>query len=119
MYKILSNNTDSFQSFNDDILFLYEILDRDLNSILNSISSSICNFQTALKAKDFYNKDWFINQLLSVDAKIKIAILLKTLCEPYKIQSNTWEAIVQNSVVILSQIDILQNKELFRKSLGE
>lgn len=118
MYKVLAD-IDNIQSYNDDIIFLYEILDRELNNILDKISSSIYNFQSAVKAKDFYDKDWFINQLLSVDAKVKIALLLKKTCEKYKVQSNTWEAIVLNSVAILSQIDILQNKEIFRKSLGE
>lgn len=116
MYKILSG-MDS--SYNEDIQFLYDILDKKLPIILENISLTIKDYNSALEAKDTYSKDWFKNLLLSVEAKRKIAILLKTLCAPYKVESITWNMIEQASTAILEQIDILQNKEELKKSWGE
>lgn len=116
MYRILSS-LDS--AYNEDIQFLYDILDRNLPSILENISIEIQNFNSANQAKQKYDKDWFKNQLLSVDAKIKIAILLKNLCKKYNIESTTWDLIQQASTATIEQIDILQNKEDLKKSWGD
>ena len=116
MYKIVSE----FKTgYNEDIQFLYDILDKKLPIILENISLTIKDYDSALEAKETYSKDWFKNLLLSVEAKRKIAILLKTLCAKYKVESITWNMIEQASTAILEQIDILQNKEELKKSWGE
>jgi len=118
MFRILSGLQQEFE-YNDDIQFLYEILDKDLNSLVSQISSEIYDFDSANTAKNTYNKEWFINLLMSVDAKVKLATLLKTLSAKFQVSSLTWDAITNLSTSIIEQIDILQNKDNFRKSLGE
>ena len=116
MYKIISGTN---STYNEDIQFLYDIIDKNLPTILEDISLNIQDYDSAFQAKQKYNKDWFKDQLLSVDAKIKIAILLKNLCKKFNIESTTWDLIQQASTAIIEQIDILQNKEDLKKSWGE
>lgn len=116
MYRVISKLQDN----NDDIQFFYDILDQNgLPRIMEDISLNIKNYSSALNAKKFYNLDWFKDQLLSLGAKIKIAILLKQLCESYKVSSNIWNLIEESNPEILEVLDILQNKENFRKNLGD
>ena len=116
MYKILSGIN---SGYNEDIQFLYDILDKNLPTILENIAIEIKDFSSANKAKEKYSKDWFKFQLLSVDAKIKIATLLKNLCKDYGVESTTWNLIQQASTATIEQIDILQNKDDLKKSWGD
>ena len=120
MFRVTANIDSSKEqdiiSLKDDILFLYEILDKDVEELLESINSSIYDYKSALTAKEFFNKNWFCDKLISIDSKIKIAILLKKLCQNYKVHSEVWNMICNGSSALLEQIDILQNKEKFRKS---
>lgn len=120
MYKIYSStNLDeksTIKNLQQDILFLYEILDKKVEDILENINSSVYDYRSAMVAKNIYDKNWFCDLLASVESKIKIATLLKNLCSKYQITSLTWDAIVDNSSSTLEQIDILQNKNKFRKN---
>lgn len=120
MYKIYSStNLDeksTIKNLQQDILFLYEILDKKVEDILENINSSVYDYRSAMVAKNIYDKNWFCDLLASVESKIKIATLLKNLCAKYQITSLTWDAIVDNSSSTLEQIDILQNKNKFRKN---
>lgn len=118
MYRIISSLTDE-ESYKKDINFLFEIIDSKLNNIIAKINTSVYDYTSAVKAKEFYNKDWFVHQLLSVDSKIKLAVLLRNLCKPYNVDSITWDSIALGSTAVLEQIDILQNKNLFRQNYGE
>lgn len=115
MYKILAQAS----TYNDDIQFFYDILDAKLPSILEDITLYIKDYNSAIMAKEIYNKEWFKSLLLSVDAKVKIAIYLKKICLPYNISSITWDLITDFSTDMIDQINILQNKDNFRKSLGD
>lgn len=119
MYKIVAAVADpknQIYELNQDILFLYEIIDQKLDGIIETINSQIYDASTAEQAKATYNKNWFCDLLLSVDGKTKLAILLKKLCEPYGVSSETWNLIAGSSSAMLEQIDILQNKDTFRQS---
>lgn len=120
MYKIVSsinsNPQETIFQLQQDILFLYEILDKKFEDIIGNINSSIYDYPSALKAKDFYNKNWFCDLLMSVENKIKVAILLKKLGNNYGVKSATWDFIANGSSSILEQIDILQNKKRFKKN---
>lgn len=119
MFRVTANigsKEQDMASLKEDILFLYEILDRDVGGLLENINSSIYDYKSALAAKNTFNKNWFCDKLLSVDSKIKIAILLKKLCQRYRVQSDVWDMICGGSSALLEQIDILQNKDKFRKS---
>lgn len=115
MYRVMANNLSS----NDDIQFLFDIIDKNKPIIIQDIMTFIYDYRTALQAKQFYNKEWFQNQLLSVDAKCAIADLLRQQCTKYRVTSVFWDLINSADPEVLQQIDILQNKENFRKNLGE
>lgn len=115
MYTIRSSFENNENS-REDILFLYEIIDQKNAEILEIISSSIFDINSALAAKDFYDKNWFCDLISSVEYKVKIANLLKQICGKYGISSNTWELISEGSTSILEQIDILKNKNKFRSN---
>lgn len=116
MFTVHSNIEGNKENFQEDILFLYEIIDNKVQNIIEEISSSIFDVDSALKAKEIYDKNWFCDLISSVDAKIKIANLLKKICSSYKVSSNTWELISGNSTAMLEQIDILKNKNKFRSN---
>lgn len=114
MYRITANFSDVERNFQEDILFLYEIIDQKVQPIIEEITSSIFDIESSLAAKEKFDKNWFCDLIASVDAKIRIAILLKKLCSKYKVSSITWDLISGNSTAMLEQIDILQNKDKFR-----
>lgn len=117
MYRITANiNNKTIEEYQEDILFLFEIIDSNLENILQDIGSSVYDYSSANKLKNIYNKNWFCDLLMSVDAKVKIATLLKTLCQPYEITSLTWDSIIDKNTVTLEQIDILQNKDILKKT---
>lgn len=115
MYKVLSNTSEN-QSLLQDIQFLYEILDRKIPSIQEEINSKIYDYASAIQATKYYDKSWFCNLIASVDAKVQIATLLKMICSNFNVSSLIWDGIENRTVSILEQIDILQNKDNFRKS---
>lgn len=116
MYKVISQMSNEEQNLKQDIQFLYEIIDKDIGEVISSLSSKIYDYQTALAAKKFYDKVWFCNYIASVESKIKLATLLKNLCASFGVSSLVWDGIIMKSTMMLEQIDILQNKDNFRKS---
>lgn len=116
MFRVAANFSDVERNFQEDILFLYEIIDQKVQPIIEEITSSIIDVETALQAKEKFDKNWFCDLIASVEAKIKIAILLKKICSKFKVSSITWDLISGNSAAMLEQIDILQNKDKFRNN---
>jgi hypothetical protein len=94
----------------DNIIFLYRIIDMPVNNTIISLVSKITDEVSAIKATKEYDVDYFCKLLYSVEAKTKIAKQLSDTCSQFSIQSSIWDMIVSGNPVILSKIDILQNK---------
>lgn len=111
MYKIQANFSMDPMVLKSDISYLFSILDEKVPELIEDIYLKVYDKGSALNAKKFYDKSWFLSQKISTESKIKIAKILKNLGEKFGVDSLIWKGISEMEPEIIKDIDILENKE--------
>lgn len=98
---------------NDDINFLFELLDKNQEYLLTDIQAMILNKEAAIKAVEKFDKYYFAKMPASIDFKVKLASLLIDLCKKFNVDSRLWQIIKEKNPVAVDFLDILGNKGNF------
>ena len=111
MFKVTSGLKIDPIELKGDVIFLLSILDERLPEILNKVYLSVFDKNSAVKAREFYDMNWFKNERISTEAKITVAKVLKNKSESFAVKSELWNAIVRLQPEVLKAIDLLENRK--------